>query len=144
MNTGHERQSPRHEVGDEVIDLLRPIIQRGAGEISDTRWGIRMVEGAAPGSCGFTLHYDGSWIVSCYMAWSKEGANAMWPIAKHTAGLHVVGQPYTRPAAPPWIAVVMMPKAFSSGIEALMEAGDLERCVAWTVLETMTKRENAA
>jgi hypothetical protein len=38
----------------------------------------------------------------------------------------------------PWLAVTILPDGLSlytSDPEKLMEAGDLERCVAWTLLE---------
>lgn len=148
--TSHLRQSPRREVGKDTIDFLRPAIINGGGKLGDTGWSVQMIEGAAPGSCGFTLHHSGLWLFSCYVAWTHGGSAAMWPVAMAAArslsGQFAQGQDRAaKPTTLPWLAVLMMPDALmgkaSPGV--MMEAGDLERCVAWTAIETLADKEAA-
>ncbi|HCJ74673.1 hypothetical protein [Agrobacterium pusense] len=132
--TGHLHDSPRSEVPQHVIRFLRPYVIGAGGEIGNTGWTVRMVEGIAPGSCGFTLHHSGLWLLSCYMAWTAAADNPMWRIVEQVSKTSL-----PKPDQVPWLAVLFMPDIFSfNDPQAIMEAGDLERCIAWTVIETAT------
>lgn len=133
--TGHLRNSPRHEVPKSVIDKLTPYVMSAGGEIENTGWTVKMVQGAAPGSCCFELHHSGLWLFSCYMAWTKSASVPMWEIVKQVSETAC-----PRPKSTPWLAVhamPLMPMIMSKAPHAIMEAGDLERCIAWTVIEAM-------
>jgi hypothetical protein len=41
-----------------------------------------------------------------------------------------------RPMAVPWLAVSLTPDALRAPRDAIRTAGDLERCVAWALMET--------
>lgn len=131
LTTGHYRLSPRHEVGDDVVALLSPIVAKGAGEIADTGWSVKMVHGVGVGSCGFELHYRGIWAVSCYMAWTASDDIPMWGVASERHGVQRV----KRPRSLPWLAAAIMPTSIIFLPTAMLEVGDLERCVAWTILD---------
>lgn len=128
LDTGHLRNSPSHEVGSEVIEALAPIVQRGNGTIE--AWDIQMVKGPAVGSAAFTIHHDGLWIASGYMAWTSEGEGPMWNLVRELYEPMVM-----KPMCLPWLAVKLMPGCHLARAGVLMEAGDLERCLAWTVLD---------
>lgn len=142
LSTGHLRNSPRSEVHRDTIKYLRPYVTGACGEIGDTGWTVRMVEGIAPGSCGFTLHHSGLWLLSCYMAWTTDADMPMWDIVKQVSKTTL-----PKPDTVPWLAVYFMPDFPLIGLKAphaIMEAGDLERCIAWTVIETMTGHSTPA
>jgi hypothetical protein len=130
--TGHLRESPRKEVYRETIDLLKPYVVSAGGEIADTGWTVGMIQGAAPGSCAFTLNHSGLWLVTCYMAWTTSADAPMWEIVKQRTTTST-----RKPKSVPWLAVHLMPSATQVAPQVLMQAGDLERCIAWTVIETM-------
>jgi hypothetical protein len=132
LQTGHVRNSPRHEVHDDVIAALSPIVISGGGPIAKTDWTLRMVQGAAVGSCGFELHWKNWWVCSCYLAWTKRGDVAMRNVVPQLSSI-----PFGKLGSVPWLTAVLMPGAANAPFSTLMEAGDLERCIAWTVLETM-------
>lgn len=133
LDTGHVRNSPKSDVEGDVVEALSPIVKRGKGEIAG--WDIRMVQGAAPGSAGFTLNHGGLWIASSYMAWAVEGDAPQWGLVRQ------LYQPkITKPSCLPWLAVKLMSGSARASFDVMMEAGDLERCIAWTALEVLGER----
>lgn len=137
--TGHFRNSPREEVHQEAIDILMPYVMDGGGKIANTSWTVKMVRGAAPGSCCFTLHHSGFWLFSCYMAWTSAADEPMWDVVREVTKTKVA-----RPKSVPWLAVHAMPMFLLAPPHAIIEAGDLERCVAWTVIEAMAEKSPVA
>ncbi|MND98269.1 hypothetical protein D3C80_906120 [compost metagenome] len=134
--TGHHRDSPRIEVPREIIDMLMPFVMSAGGDIGNTGWTVKMVQGVAPGSYGFTLHHSGLWLFSCYMAWSTAADTSMWGVVRQVSKTSL-----PKPKSVPWLAVHAMPSMpmiMLKAPHALAEAGDLERCIAWTVIEGMT------
>jgi hypothetical protein len=115
--------------------LLSPIIARGGGDIGDTGWNARMAGGVGAGSCGFELHYRGIWAVSCYMAWTAADDGPMWRMASEIHGAGHIGRPHSLP----WLAAAIMPTTIIFLPTAMLEVGDLERCIAWTVLNASTQ-----
>lgn len=133
--TGHLRNSPRKEVHRDTINILKPYVMGAGGQIGDTGWTVKMVQGIAPGSCGFTLHHSGLWLFSCYMAWTTSADKPMWDIVRQVSSTAL-----PKPELVPWLAVHAMPDFPLMMFKcpyAITEAGDLERCIAWTVIEAM-------
>ncbi len=130
--TGHLRNSPREEVHRETIEMLMPYVMGAGGKIRDTGWTVKMVQGAAPGSCCFELRHSGIWLFSCYMAWTTTADAPMWDVVRQVSKTATA-----KPKSVPWLAVHAMPMFWSAPPRAIMEAGDLERCVAWAVIEAM-------
>ncbi|WP_130821732.1 hypothetical protein [Rhizobium ruizarguesonis] len=133
--TGHLRNSPRHEVPKNAIDKLMPYVMSAGGEIENTGWTVRMVQGVGPGSCCFELHHSGLWLFSCYMAWTNATSAPMWEVVKE-----ITKTSLPRPKYTPWLAIHAMPDMpliMFKAPHAIMEAGDLERCIAWTVIDAM-------
>lgn len=134
--TGHMNNSPRKDVSRQTIDALMPYVMSGGGEIKDTGWTVRMVQGVSAGSCGFTLHHSSLWLFSCYMAWTKVADTKMWDIVRQVSNTSI-----PKPRSGAWLAIHAMPSMpliLFKAPHALKEAGDLERCIAWTVIEGMT------
>lgn len=130
--TGHLRNSPRKEVHRETIEKLMPYVTSAGGQIDDTGWTVKMIQGAAPGSCCFELHHSGFWLFSCYMAWTTTADAPMWDVVRQISKTRIA-----KPKSVPWLAVHAMPTLMLAPPHAIMEAGDLERCIAWTVIEAM-------
>jgi hypothetical protein len=132
--TGDLRHSSRKEVRHETIEMLMPYVMSAGGAVGNTGWTVRMVQGAGPGSCGFTLHHSGLWLFSCYMAWTTTADAAMWNIVRQVSKTRL-----PKPTSVPWLAVHVMPSMMLASPHTLMEAGDLERCIAWTVIAAMAE-----
>ncbi len=128
LDTGHVRNSPENEVRSETIDALTPIIGKGKGELAG--WGIQMVHGAAGGAAGFNLRHGGLCIASGYMAWMPQGDVPQWGVVRQFYKPTMM-----KPMYLPWLAVKLMAGAERASLDVLMQAGDLERCIAWTVLD---------
>lgn len=91
-----------------------------------------MVQGAVPGSGCFELHHSGIWLFSCYMAWTPAADAPMWDVVRQVSATKLA-----KPKSLPWLAIHAMPQFISAPPHAIMEAGDLERCLAWTVIEAL-------
>lgn len=140
LNTGHLRLSPRAEVSEEVIAVLRPLVAKGSAPV--------------PGMAGWHLHFvfpeDGAVffqiadrpglsktpVLMAIVAWQAEAAATAWKTAttsyKQICGPGCLAPPAMPPV--PWLAVWLTPFAGRVRPDELFAFGDLERCVAWAVI----------
>lgn len=135
LNTGDVRESPRSEVCDDVIALLRPLITAGGGRL--------------PGfAVAYTVELWRHGREAIFTIWTPDhapiltGGLAQDDPAPVWAALQPLLDPrWSRgPHAPmppttPWLAVVLLPSAAATPRNDLMAFGDFERCLAWTVIE---------
>ena len=119
LNSGDARISPRSEVSDDTIAMLKPIVAIGSGELA----GLYItMEGADV----FTLGWQADTpAVRCYLA--KQPNPALW---KQTDGQG------SEPTGT-WLAVRLLPGALECTTEQVMMLGDAERCIAWAIIETL-------
>jgi hypothetical protein len=119
LNSGDERISPRSEVSDETIAILKPVVAAGGGEIA----GLHILMEAAD---VFTLGWQADTpAVRCYLA--EEPNPTLW---KQTEGEG------SEPTGP-WLAVRLLFGALQCTTEQVMTLGDAERCIAWAIMETL-------
>lgn len=134
LNTGHSRVSPRSEVSDDVIAALRPVVRAGGGMLPGPP-GYRLVLTREGRNAAYTIHRvdDGGAVaplVTCIVSQTPGVWGAVWP--RVTKGVRT-RRPLVEPALP-WLAVDIHPTVALDN--ASMEwLGDLERCVAWTIIE---------
>lgn len=142
LTTGHTRSSPRSEVADDVVEILKPLVASGVGVLGDTGWSFGIMYGH--GSCCFIIFHGSHRIATCYVAWTPEGTAAVWPLAASLADKTGADTPPGPPGRVPWLAVILMPEVMNVSLDIIMEAGDLERCIAWTVIELQSEGTEAA
>lgn len=138
LTTGSARHSPRAEVSDEVIDRIRTAIAETDGALSGTGWRVRLIPAAPPGCHAWDLERDGRRVVTCLLCDDDGSSAELWRLAETIPGLP--GTVRQRPDAAPWLAVALVPDqtllsdplAFA---DVLTESGDLERCVAWALID---------
>ena len=119
LNSGDARISPRSEVPDNAIQIIKPVVAAGGGELA----GLYIVMEA---SNVFTLGWQADIpAVRCYLA--KEPNPALW---KQTEGEG------SEPTGT-WLAVRLLPGALQCTTEQVMMLGDAERCIAWAIIETL-------
>jgi hypothetical protein len=119
LNSGDARISPRSEVRNDIVAMLKPVVAAGDGMIA----GLYVTMEAAD---TFTLGWQpDAPAVRCYLA--KEPNAALW---KQTEGEG------SEPTGP-WLAVRLLPGALQCTTEQIMMLGDAERCVAWAIIETL-------
>jgi hypothetical protein len=119
LNSGDARISPRSEVRDDIVAMLKPVVAAGDGKIA----GLHVtMEAADIFTLGWHPHAPA---VRCYLA--KEPNAALW---KQTEGEG------SEPTGP-WLAVRLLPGALQCTTDQVMMLGDAERCVAWAIIETL-------
>ena len=119
LNSGDARISPRSDDYDDAIEMIKPIVAAGSGELA----GLHItMEGADT----FTLGWQpGAPAVRCHVA--KAPNAALW---KQTRGEG------SEPTGS-WLAVRLLPDALQYTTDQIMMLGDAERCVAWAIIETL-------
>jgi len=130
--TGHVRKSPRTEVEPNVIAMIRSAISDGSGALWNTGWAVFRRD-APDGGYSFDLSSRGNEVARCWIATTQYAADIMWKEAE------TFPRPSKMPVRPalPWLAVGLLPDglgALSRNPGLIVELGDLERCVAWSVL----------
>lgn len=118
LNSGEARISPRSEVTDHTLDLLKPVVAAGGGEIA----GLHVAMEAAD---VFTLGWQPDTpAVRCYLA--TEPNPTLWEQA---------GGQGSEPTGA-WLAVRLLPGALQCTTDQVMMLDDAERCLAWAIIET--------
>jgi len=119
LNSGDARISLRSEVPDNAIQMIKPVVAAGGGELA----GLHIMMEAAN---VFTLGWQADIpAVCCYLA--NEPNPALWKQAEGQ-GSEPTGI---------WLAVRLLPGALQCSTEQVMMLGDAERCIAWAIIETL-------
>lgn len=141
LDTGHQRDSYRSEVADDVVALLRPLIDDS----------IRLrapVPVPVPGLAGYVIEAMGgrnrALMVSVWGPLSPavpqarpllvEFAVAPTSLAGSMIWRDWDASPGGRPPSAPW-CVVSMSEGLAEDPEAAQWLGDLERCIAWAWID---------
>lgn len=153
-NTGHVAATPRGDVAPEVIDQLLPVLDGEGGPVPGMPgWHIhfftpRAPEGQiVPGGAAFQIA-QGPGLkalatiigVTC---WHADMNALSWEMVQ--GGYSSVKAPLkqagmwrplrTVPPPLPWLAVWMFPTIGLCDHRTVSMLGDLERCIAWTLME---------
>lgn len=130
LDTGHIRRSPRAEVDDAAITLVRQQIDEAlAGMSVEIRPGYTIMANTAAGALLVTVLAAGK-APLCTIAVARHSrqSKALWRLLKEPAG---IGAQATGDAPPPpWCAVRLYP-ALTARPTALTWLGDFERVAAW-------------
>ncbi|WP_414832207.1 hypothetical protein [Afifella sp. YEN Y35] len=137
--TGHVRLSPRDEVSDGAIARLRAAWDNPAEEIDGTGW--RIVPRPTPGRGVYLWDqiHEGHHIATAALCTRETMAAELWRQLAAT----LPGPAPERPARVPWLVAILIadptvmtdPAVFT---DVLAEAGDLERVVAWALIDAET------
>lgn len=150
LNTGHTRESPRAEVGADILALLAPLVAEGGGPLPPPFTGYRLTivrgEDEAAGSAIFTFSGAGDLpLATGLVCWREAASSDAWGKmadllagAGALAGATIPATP-RRPSSVPWLAVMLWPAFMAAPDAATWSAvswlGDAERCVAWALIE---------
>lgn len=130
INTGHLLISGRGEVMAETMEWLAPMVAAGRGRPGDIPFAVeRRGQGSA------LLRIGEPAAVWCGVCWEEERSREAWEAMlalAHQSG--VTQAPGSRPPVP-WLAVLTLPAMFTLPPEQVMMLGDMERCLAWAVIE---------
>jgi hypothetical protein len=131
ITTGASRLSPRSEVSDQIVDRIRAALAED-GHLWDTGWRVALLP-TPEGGHVYDLIWRGVTVARCWLCVSSEVHESLWAAASaSTLDPHAQ---LTRPRNTPWLAAALTAQALQVPADELMAAGDLERCVAWALLE---------
>lgn len=136
LTTGATRESARSEVADHVVHRIREALATSDGTLWDTGWRVALLP-TPEGGHVFDLLWRGTPVVRCWLCVDGGASDEMWRAAKG-GGIVLPGTRLMRPRRVPWLAASMRPEVLSlkDGTATVVgEAGDLERCVAWALLD---------
>lgn len=121
VTTGNLVMSPRSEVGERTLDMLKPIARAGFGTVAGLSivLEIHRVDSDTE-AWVFTLGYGTDPAVRCWL--SRTRNPDLWEFG--------IPEP---PA--PWLAVALLHEAANLTREQVFMLEDAERCVAWAFLE---------
>lgn len=151
LNSGHVARTARAEVDPVVLDLLRPLIDTTHGPIPalpgwyvDFMFPIRRSSGERlSGGAFFQITHEPDLsrrpVVMAVAAWSEAMTQGAWEQALLASALFLPTtapqEPRTRPPIP-WLAVWLTPIAAAPSAAPLLPLlGDLERCIAWALID---------
>jgi len=140
LNSGHLRESPRSEVREEMIALLRPVVHQALtaepAAIPHTDPPCTLSGGTAEDGCALTI-----WgpplgeqripIVTVGIALSARSSRQVWRALRDHAPLPL---PEVAIPLPPWLAVRIDP-GLALYPQTQHWLGDMERCLAWVWME---------
>jgi hypothetical protein len=137
INTGHGRWSPRSEVADDIIEILRPLIE--SGEHDTPMEGYRLSVPKTELGLFCTMKTVGRPVMSMMVAASQEDLDHLWPFMEsmyysvsEVPGLRSLD--YIAASKPDKLPTCIAWPMFATPQEA-MWLGDFERCLAWTFLD---------
>lgn len=132
LNTGHVRESPRSEVGDDIIDKLRPLVQTTGGPLPHPRgYSVQITRAGrdAMYTISRVMDDEAAPLVTCGLA--VDDPAAVWHALVQCTGGAIQAE---MPPVTPWLGVVIHPVALLAPA-ALNWLGDAERCIAWALIE---------
>ena len=152
FNTGDVRESPRSEVGNDVVRLLQPLCANGCHDIPNSG-GCTVTVTRVPGGAMFTVHAPAPVrgmprlpLVTCACAWAPVSVAELWDctenlyhrITEQGGGVMLaegaLAASPEQPEALPWLAVVLhLGLGFARNHADWL--GDFERCLAWALIE---------
>jgi hypothetical protein len=134
--TGSSRMSRRDEIRDRTLDHVRASLALGP-EVG-AGWSVHLHPTGVDRLWAYDLVHEGHHVASCFLCDNPDDSDAVWLLASKTGSL-----PGTRlhpPQQTPWLAAILVggtelmesPELFA---DILREVGDLERIVAWALLD---------
>jgi hypothetical protein len=132
--TGDGRLMDRSEVADDDVEALRPIVAAGGGDLpGGLKLRVAIVPGESPGGWVFTIYRAYIPLVTCGLAMTPKAADELWPrllkIGKRATFPMSLGQPPV-----PWLSVAILSGVARAGMKVVALLGDLEQCIAWTII----------
>lgn len=132
ITTGASRLSARREVNADTIAFIRTALAEKDGRLDDSGWVVTIIP-TPEGGHVYDLIYHGALLARCWLCVSDDVSDAMWGAASAQGILP--GTRLHRPVTTPWLAVTLLPAAIAVEPGILLQLGDLERCVAWALLD---------
>jgi hypothetical protein len=151
LNSGHTRASPRHEVADAIVAALGPRLEALLGgqrvplpELGDgySLTGTAQGRGAIATVWAVDRRVCQAPLVTFGICGAAADSAALWRLLHlhHLPELEPLATDPALPPTAPWCAARIDIGAIAADHSAALAAiGDLERCVAWTLIERWSR-----
>ena len=114
--------------------MLTPIVAAAGGPLPGN---LGLSLATVPDCPGlFTIDLRGTPLVVCGLAEEVEDVKPVWAALVDLADGCGVLVPEVPPRFRPWLSVLILPSIVTASRDIVELLGDLERCIAWTILET--------
>jgi len=137
LNTGHIRQSPKHEVADDIMPIMQELLATvlAGGHAAMPGFEGITINGAAQGHCLLATVWDRAEVplVTVGVAAEPECGAELWQMLHAYTEQHLVTDQAEQPPVP-WCAARMEISSIARP-DTVSWLGDFERCLAWAWLE---------
>lgn len=146
LTTGHTRESPRSEVGDQVLPVVQDLLYRAlVGErvpVPGVPQLCTMRASAADSALLITVYTEGGQsvpIVTFGIACHERDSRPLWEMLHDSAAHTPIKTNREKPPSAPWCAARI--EVGSAIHQQPMDwVGDFERCIAWGWMEMQEER----
>ena len=151
-NTGHVAETSRAAIDQHAIDILLPIVDAQEGDLLELNLGIDIMcpldeqRRRLPGAAYFQIGPAGERMtptpyVMAVACWRSEREADAWAQFYQVARIGADAWPdrpamLAEPPDIPWLAVHLLPTITTLPPATLAVLGDLERCLAWALIES--------
>lgn len=143
IDTGHLLATSRADVAEHVIAALQPLIDAEQGAVPATRLWLDLIRPLGPdrrprdGAAAFSLQVGrgGRVAATNVVCWRAEIADEAWRLVQAPERAPLTGRVIRRPPVP-WLATTLHPGVAELDEGEIMALADVERCLAWTLIET--------
>jgi len=130
MNTGDLVRSSRDQALPRATEWLARAAAAGRGEAA----GIPFVIDRR-GEATALFHIGEPSAVVCGVCWREDRAPAAWGALLAVVDIQSIRMAPVRRPPVPWLVVVLMPALAVLPPERLIQLGEMERCLAWCLIE---------
>ena len=139
--TGHRRMSPKSETDTAVRAMVWQALDSAGEAPADVgaEWSVTRI-GPFAGDIGvavYDLAHRGRAVAACWVCWDPASSDTLWSLASQADPL--APSAASPPPRVPWLAVHLFTNISvmldPDAAEIMLEAGDLERIVAWALIE---------
>lgn len=136
--SGHVARTRRKEVGDHVIEYLRPFVREGGGFVEQLGLWLHL-EPVGEGAVAYQLTRapaaeGGHAAVVGAMCWRRRDSEQAWEAAREMARKSHVSLHTMPPDNPRWLTASLGPDIVLLGPAVSGSLGDFERCLYWTAV----------
>ena len=134
LNTGHVMHADRADIDDASLVTLAPMVKRG-GQLPAPFDAFRINVTHVRGGAVFTVWRGDEMLMTCGVAFTKDGANEVWPAL---AGICAEITPDSAPREPealPWLSAVLLPNIVATTQDEIARLGNFMPHFAFAIIE---------
>jgi hypothetical protein len=146
-NSGNVAETGREMVDQVVIDRLLPVVDAQEGDLPEVGLAVDIMtplderRRRLPGAAFFQIEAPGARMsqtpyVMAVACWRADREADAWQQFRDLVAEFTGGAPNREPPDLPWLAVYVLPYALALPPETVTTLGDLERCLAWALIES--------